>query len=170
MKNYSISNKHFYLFFEDQQTKLNVKQLAALAGIAQKTAYKWLNGSQKPLPEKIELMQIKAFGVILGVKEWRVVNGMLTNPRYKRPVSLDALPMMAMLYDNQRLHDQNRIADANRLLALEEENARLRAQMMELAAPSDNSSDLAPENWPDVAQRDRISASTPTQRPKQRLQ
>jgi len=166
MNNYSIKNKLFYIFFDGDRKSFDAKALSLAATISKKTAYKWINGTQKPQPEKVELMIIKEFGVIFGVDNWRVQNGLLIHPRYQRPISLDALPMLAMLYDNQRLHDQNRVADANRLAALETENARLRAQLMEVATRDQTEA----SDWSNVAHRDTISGEAPLQRPKWQLQ
>ena len=61
---------------------LSVEQTCKIAHVSRSTVYKWLNNTQKPDKATIELIQIKALGLIPDMKweGWRVVEGELYSP------------------------------------------------------------------------------------------
>ncbi len=143
MPKYSIENRRFFVHYQGEALKLTPQHAATLADVSIKTVYKWLNGTQTPTPATIELMQIKAFGLILGLPDWRFMNGKLWNDSYKNGFPPHSLHIMAMLMQRQGVIDNNRIADADRIAALEHELQILRRQFIELqqVAPRDTTPD-----------------------------
>jgi hypothetical protein len=142
MLKYSIKNRRFFIHHAGNKKQIPLKQAAELGNVSIKTVYKWLNGTQTPTPSTVELMQIKAFGLILGLPDWRFVDGLLWCNGYLRPFAPHSLHIMAMLTQWQNGADRNRSQDAARIAALESELLTLRHQFhnLEQVAPRDFSS------------------------------
>jgi len=139
MPNYSIDDRRFFIHHHDDKKKLPPKLAAELANVSIKTVYKWINGTQTPTPATVELMQIKAFGLILGLPDWRFTDGLLWCNGYQRPFRPNSLHIMAMLTQWQGHADRNRIADTERIAQLERELHNMNRQFLELeqVAPRD---------------------------------
>ena len=140
MKKYHIKNRTFYLNDGNISKQLPVKVAAALGGVSVQTVYKWISGKQVPANDTIELMRIKHFGLILGLPDWRFKDGLLWCNGYNRPFPPHSLHIMAMLTHRQRHIDDNRVADATRIAALEQELHDINKQFInfESVAPRDN--------------------------------
>jgi transcriptional regulator with XRE-family HTH domain len=136
---YSIDNKRFFIHDGEIKKRLPLKQVAELGNVSIKTVYKWLNGTQTPTQSTVELIQIKAFGLILGLPDWRFIDGLLWCDGYNRPFPPHSLHIMAMLTQWQNQADRNRTQDAARIAALEAELLTLRHQfhLLEQVAPRD---------------------------------
>jgi transcriptional regulator with XRE-family HTH domain len=139
MIKYSIVNKCFIIHDGENKKRLRLKQVAELGNVSIKTVYKWLNGTQAPTQATVELMQIKAFGLILGLPDWRFIDGLLWCDGYNRPFPPHSLHIMAMLTQWQNQADRNRTQDAGRIAALEAELLTLRGQFhtLDQVAPRD---------------------------------
>jgi hypothetical protein len=139
MPNYSIQTKRFFIHHDQNKKQLSPKQAAMIGNVSVKTVYKWIAGTQSPTESTIELMQIKVFGLILGLPDWRFINGLLWCKGYDRPFPPHSLHIMAMLTHRQQYIDDNRVADSTRIAALERELREINDQFlnMDTFAPSD---------------------------------
>ena len=162
MQNYSIKQGGFYLHHDALSHRLDAKQLALAANISIKTAYKWINGKQKPEPAKVELMVYKVLGVLPNAPEYRLIKGHIHHTSIKKPLPLTAWAALDSLYQLNSLNQQQVLETDDKITALKRENAQLKARLYELSlalvAPRDNeNTDYAVK----VAPRD-TSVLTPT--------
>lgn len=168
MQNYSIKQGTFYIHHNELTHRFDAKQLAQAANISIKTAYKWINGKQKPEPAKVELMVYKVLGVLPTAPEYRLIDGKLAHHSIKRPLPLTAWSAIDYLYSLNEMNKAQHEETDSKLAALKLENGQLKARLYELSmslvAPRDADQ---PDILPTVAPRDTNDAAP---RPPQSLQ
>lgn len=81
---------------------LSIAQLVKLAQVSQKTAQRWIDGTQTPHPHSIELLKIKVFGLLPGdaFQDYYVARGCLITPTGEQiePRDLDVHVWLRGLY------------------------------------------------------------------------
>lgn len=102
--------------------QLGYKELSTLAGVSQKTARRWINGTQEPHPHSLELLRIKVFGLIphSGFESYQVYQGKLRTQTgdYIEPRELDAVTWLRGLYYRGIDDNKKEREELNALLAL----------------------------------------------------
>lgn len=118
---------------------LSVEQTCKIAHVSKSTVYKWLNNTQKPDKATIELIQIKALGLIpdMNWEGWRVVEGELYSPRDRKytpcliefiEANLESIKMMTT--------DQKNIKDLRNTHGLKNQPVEKTPQLTTQAIPS----------------------------------
>lgn len=96
-------------------TALTVDQLARLAGVSQKTARRWIDGTQRASPQTLELLRIKCFGLLPdpAFNDFFIDDGCIRTPSgdLLTPRDLDACVWLRGLYyrgieDNRRRKEE----------------------------------------------------------------
>ncbi len=104
------------------QVELGLKDLARLAGVSEKTARRWIDGTQEPHPHTLDLLRIKVFGLIPhpGFEHYQVYNGKIRTQSGEMidPRDLDALTWLRGLYYRGLQEVQQDRAQVNEILAL----------------------------------------------------